>query len=53
MAIQTIKATIQMRYGLEADLKPDQLVTGEWAVATDKKNMDVLSPRAGPPHGNL
>lgn len=39
MAIQTIKATIQMRYGLEADLKPDQLVTGEWAVATDKKKI--------------
>lgn len=39
MAIQTIKATIQMRYGLEADLKPDQLVTGEWAVSTDTKKI--------------
>lgn len=39
MAIQTIKATIQMRYGMEADLQPDQLVTGEWAVATDIKKV--------------
>lgn len=39
MAIQTITATIQMRYGMEADLQPDQLVTGEWAVSTDTKKI--------------
>lgn len=37
MAIQTIKATMQMRYGLEEDLEPDQLTTGEWAVSTDAR----------------
>lgn len=37
MAIQTIKATMQMRYGLEEDLEPDQLTTGEWAVSTNTK----------------
>lgn len=37
MAIQTIKATMQMRYGLEEDLEPDQLTTGEWAVSIDTK----------------
>ena len=37
MAIQTIKATMQMRYGLEEDLEPDQLTTGEWVVSTDTK----------------
>lgn len=37
MAIQTIKATVQMRYGLEEDLEPDQLTTGEWAVSTDAR----------------
>lgn len=39
MAVQTIKATIQMRYGMEADLEPDKLVTGEWAVSTDTKKV--------------
>lgn len=39
MAVQTIKATIRMRYGLEKDLEPDKLVTGEWAVATDTKKI--------------
>lgn len=39
MAIQTIKATMQMRYGLEEDLEPDQLTTGEWAVSTDTKKI--------------
>ncbi len=37
MAIQTIKATIQMRHGLEEDFDPDQMTAGEWAVSTDKK----------------
>lgn len=39
MAVQTIKATIQMRYGMEADLQPDKLVTGEWAVAKDTRKV--------------
>lgn len=37
MAIQTIKATIQMRKGLEDDFDADQMTAGEWAVSTDKK----------------
>lgn len=37
MAIQTIKATIQMRNGLEQDFDGDQMIAGEWAVSTDKK----------------
>lgn len=37
MAINTIKATIQMRRGIEADFDPDQMVAGEWAVSTDMK----------------
>ena len=28
-----------MRYGMEADLQPDQLVIGEWAVAKDTKKV--------------
>lgn len=37
MAIHTIKATIQMRRGLEQDFDCDQMTAGEWAVSTDKK----------------
>lgn len=37
MAIQTIKATIQMRRGLERDFDADRMVAGEWAVSTDNK----------------
>lgn len=37
MAIQTIKATMQMRHGLEEDFDPDQMTTGEWSVSEDKK----------------
>ena len=37
MAINTINATIQMRYGKEADFDPDKMTTGEWAVSTDLK----------------
>lgn len=37
MAINTIKATIQMRKGLERDFDEDQMTAGEWAVSTDKK----------------
>ena len=37
--IQTIKARIQVRYGLEADLQPDKLVTGEWSAATDTRKV--------------
>lgn len=37
MAINTIKATIQMRRGMEEDFDPDQMVAGEWAVSTDLK----------------
>lgn len=37
MAINTIKATIQMRRGLERDLDADQMTAGEWAVSTDTK----------------
>lgn len=37
MAINTIKATIQMRKGLERDFDADQMTAGEWAVSTDVK----------------
>lgn len=37
MAIQTIKATIQNRHGLERDFDADQMTAGEWAVSTDEK----------------
>lgn len=38
MAINNIvKATIQMRKGLEADFDADQMTAGEWAVSTDKR----------------
>lgn len=37
MAVNTIKATIQMRHGLEIDFDADQMAAGEWAVSTDKK----------------
>lgn len=37
MAINTIKATIQMRKGLEQDFDADQMTAGEWAVSTDTK----------------
>lgn len=37
MAINTIKATMQMRKGLEKDFDPDQMTAGEWAVSTDTK----------------
>lgn len=37
MAINTIKATIQMRKGLERDFDSDQMTAGEWAVSTDTK----------------
>lgn len=37
MAINTIKATIQMRKGLERDFDADQMTAGEWAVSTDTK----------------
>lgn len=37
MAISTIKATIQMRKGLERDFDADQMTAGEWAVSTDTK----------------
>lgn len=39
MSIKTVKATIQVRYGAEEDLDPDQLTTGEWAVSTDTKKV--------------
>lgn len=35
--LTTIKATIQMRHGLEIDFDADQMAAGEWAVSTDKK----------------
>lgn len=35
--ISTIKATIQMRRGLERDFDADKMTAGEWAVSTDKK----------------
>lgn len=37
MAINTIKATIQMRRGLELDFDADQMTAGEWAVSTDNQ----------------
>ena len=37
MAINTIKATMQMRRGREEDFDPDQMTAGEWAVSTDMK----------------
>lgn len=37
MAVNTIKATIQMRRGLEQDFDADKMTAGEWAVSTDKK----------------
>lgn len=38
MAISNIvKATIQMRKGLEQDFDPDQMTVGEWAVSEDTK----------------
>ena len=39
MAINTIKATIQMRRGNETDFNPDQMTAGEWAVSTDSKKV--------------
>lgn len=37
MAVSTIKATIQMRHGLERDFDGDQMTAGEWAVSIDLK----------------
>lgn len=37
MAINTIKATMQMRRGAEADFDQGQMSAGEWAVSTDTK----------------
>lgn len=37
MAINTVKATIQMRRGMEQDFDADQMTAGEWAVSTDTK----------------
>lgn len=37
MAINTIKATIQMRRGIEQDFDADQMTAGEWAVSTDNQ----------------
>lgn len=37
MAVKTIKATIQIRRGLEQDFDADQMTAGEWAVSTDTK----------------
>ena len=39
MAIQTIKATIQMRHGAEQDFDPTQMTAGEWAVAKDTRKV--------------
>lgn len=39
MAIQTIKATIQMRHGNEPKFDPDKMTAGEWAVSTDTKKV--------------
>lgn len=39
MAIQTIKATIQMRKGAEQNFDPSQMTAGEWAVSTDSKKV--------------
>ncbi len=37
MAINNIKATMQMRRGIEDDFDPSQMTAGEWAVSTDTK----------------
>lgn len=37
MAINTIKATMQMRNGMEDDFDPTQMTAGEWAVSRDTK----------------
>lgn len=39
MAINTIKATIQMRRGAEEHFDPDQMTAGEWAVSMDSKKV--------------
>ncbi len=39
MAINTIKATMQMRRGAEQHFDPDQMTAGEWAVSTDSKKV--------------
>lgn len=39
MAINTIKATMQMRRGAERNFDPDQMTAGEWAVSTDSKKV--------------
>ncbi|MDE7018852.1 MAG: pyocin knob domain-containing protein, partial [Lachnospiraceae bacterium] len=39
MAINTIKATIQMRRGAEQHFDPDQMTAGEWAVSMDSKKV--------------
>lgn len=39
MAINTIKATMQMRRGNEPDFDPDQMTAGEWAVSLDSKKV--------------
>lgn len=37
MAINTIKATMQMRIGMEDDFDPSQMTAGEWGVSKDTK----------------
>lgn len=45
MAINTIKATIQMRHGNEEDFDPDKMTVGEWAVSTDSRYIRMcISP---------
>ena len=39
MAINTIKATMQMRRGEENHFDPDQMTAGEWAVSVDTKKV--------------
>lgn len=39
MAVQTIKATIQMRKGAEQNFDPSKMTAGEWAVSTDSKKV--------------
>ncbi len=39
MAINTIKATMQMRRGAEQHFDPDQMTAGEWAVSMDSKKV--------------
>lgn len=39
MAINTIKATMQMRRGEEQYFDPDQMTAGEWGVSTDSKKV--------------